>query len=66
MSETMVNGQLKACCQDAANLVVETDRALPVKIGQPAVREVMRRCRVCRCRHFEVVAETGRVVNRAP
>lgn len=47
--ETLTMGQQKECCQQEANL----------KVIESTMSMTVRRCAVCGCRHFEVIADTG-------
>ena len=43
---------VKECCEKAENLVVRVE-------DQDRPNVVVRRCKVCNCRHIEMVAEPG-------
>lgn len=47
----IVIGTAKACCKDPQNL------GTPVQSGPT---ETFRRCMVCGCRHFRLIAEPGK------
>lgn len=51
MEKTLVNGTIKPCCQDQANLEFLADES------QKGL--VVKRCRVCGCRHRRLVVEPG-------
>ncbi len=51
--EKFVVGKIKECCQNADNL------SDPESTGVEG--EVVRRCKVCGCRHFKAVLDTGRL-----
>lgn len=46
--------QPKRCCRKPENLLAFSSQA------EQGFKEVVRKCRVCGCRHFEVEAEPGR------
>ena len=47
----MVKSKIKECCQDEDNL------GDPEPTGVEG--EVFRRCKICNCRHFKAVLDTG-------
>ena len=49
--EKFVAGKIKECCQNEDNL------SEPEPTGVEG--EVVRRCKVCGCRHFRAVVDTG-------
>lgn len=55
MEKTFVNGAVKDCCVEAANLELLAEES------NAATGLTVRRCRVCGCRHRRLVCEPGMV-----
>jgi hypothetical protein len=50
--------EAKACCQDNDNLEVVERRAVQ---GSAPADLVVRKCKVCGCRHFELTIDPGKL-----
>jgi hypothetical protein len=53
MERTFVNGTVKDCCKDSANLAVITEES------DSARGLTVKRCKVCGCRHRSLYLEPG-------
>jgi len=56
MADIKIGGGVKECCQKARNLVL---RAEDQDVQQSD--KLVRRCKVCDCRHIEITVEPGEI-----